>query len=118
MEKLSHAHDRIRRGEKISKITTNNDVAQLVEMLEEKTVELEEYKRKSLSPKERNTLLKLVLGMALEYYGHDLAKTKTKTAHDISSDLSTKGIEVDEDTVLKWLRFAKDEIDIKIDQNF
>lgn len=69
-------------------------------------------KEKSLSPKERDSLLKLVLGMAIDAYGYNPKATRSSTAGQIASDLKTRGISIDEDTVRKWLNQAKEVVEV------
>lgn len=64
-----------------------------------------------LSPTERKTLLRLVLGMAIDAYGYD-AKSNKNTAtgekNGISAKLELHGIKVDADTIRKYLTEAKE----------
>lgn len=59
--------------------------------------------------KERNTFLKLVLGMALRGYGYDPHASRSPKAKEIAEDLAELGIPLDEDTVRTKLREAADE---------
>lgn len=64
----------------------------------------------SLSELERNTLLKLVLGMAIDAYGYDPNATKntaTGSKNGISASLELHGISINDDTVRKYLTEAK-----------
>ena len=63
---------------------------------------------KGLRTRERETLLKLLVGMAVATYKHDPTATRTSTAAAISQDLHSLGISIDEDTVRKWLKEAAD----------
>jgi uncharacterized small protein (DUF1192 family) len=62
---------------------------------------------KPLGAKERESLLKLVIGMAVRGYGFDPKAARTSTAKEISSDLELNGVALDEDTVRKYLAEAK-----------
>lgn len=63
---------------------------------------------KVLHTRERDTLLKLIIGMAVEQYGYDpKAKRNEATAH-IRSDLESCGISMDADTILNKLREASE----------
>lgn len=62
----------------------------------------------SLHLKEHESLFKLVIGMAIDGYGHNPGASRTPTAKDIASGLLTHGISIDEDTVRKWLSRAKE----------
>jgi hypothetical protein len=67
-------------------------------------------KAKGLGTRERETLLKLVGGMAVAAYKHEPHATRTTTASAIVQDLDTVGISIDEDTVRKWLKEAVEHI--------
>lgn len=58
----------------------------------------------TLKGKERTSLLRLVLGMAMAKYGYNPKAAKSPTAKKIASDLLEKGIKLDEDTIRKWLK--------------
>ena len=68
---------------------------------------------KSLSTRERNTLLKLVAGMATAYHGHDPDAKRSGTASEIASDLARIGISIEADTVRKYLREAAETVTVK-----
>jgi hypothetical protein len=70
------------------------------------TDELNPTAEKGLSKRERDTLLKLVIGMAIEGYCYDPTATRNEAPAEISGDLAKLGIEVTDDTVRKWLREA------------
>lgn len=59
-----------------------------------------------LNTSERNTLLKLVIGMAVKGYGHDPAASKSTAPKEIADDLAALGISVTDDTVRKYLKKA------------
>ncbi|MCB1518919.1 MAG: hypothetical protein KDJ19_15060 [Hyphomicrobiaceae bacterium] len=62
---------------------------------------------KILGTKERDSLLKLVIGMAKGGYGFVPDATRSPIAGEIASDLALAGIPLDEDTVRKYLVQAK-----------
>jgi hypothetical protein len=66
--------------------------------------------RNDLSTRERNTLLKLVLGMAEAKYGYDPAATHNDAIKRISGDLAQRDLSVSDDTVRKWLTAAQQEL--------
>lgn len=72
------------------------------------TVEVQD---KPISESERNSMLKLIIGMAIDAYGYAPDKTRNAATGDnsnsISSKLSTHGIKIDTDTVRKYLTEAK-----------
>lgn len=58
----------------------------------------------STATKEKESLLKMVIGMAVEGYAHDPEKRRTPTAKEISDDLAKNGMSLDEDTIRKYLK--------------
>ncbi len=62
---------------------------------------------KSLATTERNTLLKLVIGMAIKGYKYQPDATRGTVPAEIASDLAELGIPVTDDTVRKWLKEAE-----------
>lgn len=62
-----------------------------------------------LGAKERDSLLKMVLGMAIAYHGFEADKERSTTVGEIASELMRVGISVSEDTIRKYLRMAADE---------
>ncbi len=61
---------------------------------------------RSQSTKERDSLLKLILGMALGGYGFDPKASKSPTPKEIADDLAAHGISITDDTVRKYLKEA------------
>ena len=61
----------------------------------------------TLSKKERETLLKLVIGMAVKGYSYDPAASKNSATKEIVDDLADLGIGIDPDTVRKYLKEAE-----------
>ncbi|MEI8158537.1 MAG: hypothetical protein WCH60_16865 [Burkholderiales bacterium] len=57
-----------------------------------------------LTTTENNTLLKLVIGMAMKGYAYDPAASKSAVPKEIADDLATLGINITDDTVRKWLK--------------
>ncbi len=62
---------------------------------------------KPFGTRERDSLLKLVIGIAVKGYGYDPKASRTGTAREIAGDLQLLGIPLDEDTVRKFLTDAK-----------
>ena len=62
---------------------------------------------KPFNLRERESLLKLILGMAIKGYSYDPKATKSKEIGEIAGDLQTLGLALDEDTVRKYLNEAK-----------
>ena len=61
---------------------------------------------KPLATKERASLFKLVIGMAVNGYKYDPAAQRNNATKEICDDLEKLGIALDEDTVRKFLREA------------
>lgn len=62
----------------------------------------------SLKTRERESLLKLVIGMAIKGYAHDPAKGRTNTASEIAGDLLMLGIPLSDDTIRAYLQEARE----------
>ena len=61
---------------------------------------------KPLGTSERNQLLKMVLGMAIDSYRYDPVAKKSEATKQIADDLAKLGIGIDPDTVRKYLKEA------------
>jgi hypothetical protein len=72
------------------------------------TLRTEPAKATEIGTRERDTLLKLVIGMAVKGYGYDPDQQRSGTVGEIVSDLELVGMALDADTVRKWLRQAAD----------
>ena len=62
---------------------------------------------KDLPPRERETVLKLILGMAVAFYGYDPRAGRSLAISQIQSDLALKGVKIDDGTIRKYLDEAK-----------
>lgn len=60
-----------------------------------------------LGLRERESLLKLILGMAIDGYGYDPKANKSNQIKEIAGHLLTRGLSLDEDTVRKYMNEAK-----------
>lgn len=65
---------------------------------------------KQLGKRERDTLLKLVIGMAVRGYGYDPQAARNSATTEIAKDLEGLGMPIDSDTVKKWLNEAVDTV--------
>lgn len=61
---------------------------------------------KEPTTRERNTLLKLVIGMAIKGYAFDPNASKSAATSEIANDLAEVGVSVTDETILKYLREA------------
>ncbi|TAN09206.1 MAG: hypothetical protein EPN45_07990 [Rhizobiaceae bacterium] len=97
-------------------LSLNNDYVELMqkhEVMEQELIACREggnansTPAKTMHAKERESLLKMIIGMALKGYGHDPRVSRSGTAKEIASDLAIAGLPLDEDTVRKYLNKAK-----------
>jgi hypothetical protein len=66
---------------------------------------------KPIGTRERETLLKLIIGMAIAYYGYDAAVKRSGTVSEIVDDLKKKaGFSITDDTVRKFLNEARETV--------
>jgi hypothetical protein len=63
-------------------------------------------KAKQLGTKERESLLKMIIGMARGGYAYDPKLNRSAVPQEIANDLAKHGVALDVDTVRKWLREA------------
>jgi len=61
---------------------------------------------KSLATRERESLLKLIIGMARGGYAYDPKLSRSNVPQEIADDLAKHDVVLDVDTVRKWLREA------------
>lgn len=67
----------------------------------------QKFPNKPLGTKERDTLLKIILGMAIKGYAYDPNAKRSSAAKEISDDLLSLGMSIDDDTVRNHLNRAK-----------
>lgn len=60
----------------------------------------------NINPKSRTSLLKIVIGVAVDKYRYDSKANVTYTASQIQSSVERAGLTIDDDTVRRWLREA------------
>ncbi|WP_146115843.1 hypothetical protein [Malikia granosa] len=65
---------------------------------------------KPLSTKERNTLLRLVIGVAVHAYGYNPSYRRNTAPGEISEALTELGMSIDPDTVRKYLKEAAETV--------
>lgn len=83
-----------------------NKVAQIAAERDELLALAKPPPKSELSTRERDTLLKLVIGMAVSGYRYDPTAARNEAPTEIAGDLVKLGIEVSDDTVRKWLKEA------------
>lgn len=64
-----------------------------------------------LMDREKQTLLKLIAAMAIKGYRFDPKNARNAATADIKSDLELLGFQLDDKTILKWLRRASELVD-------
>lgn len=65
---------------------------------------------KPLKTRERETALKLIIGMAMAGYKYNPRMNKNTAIADITNDLDKLGIAVSDDTIRKWLNEAAEHL--------
>jgi hypothetical protein len=66
----------------------------------------EPARAKDISTRERESLLKLVIGMAIGAYAYDPSQRRSEKISEIAADLDLAGVGLDVDTVRKWIKEA------------
>ena len=56
-----------------------------------------------LKPKDRNSLLTMVIAMAVKMYGYDAEAGRSTTPAEVAKDAAALGLSIDTKTVRKWL---------------
>jgi len=69
---------------------------------------IEKPKTTRLHTKEHESLLKLLIGISVEQYGYDPTEKRSQVPKNISDDLAHLGIQMDNGTILKFLRMASE----------
>ena len=72
-------------------------------VLPQELIDAAAVREKPLSTRERETLLKIIIGLAITGYGFNPTKGRSGTPQDIANDLEVLGIGVSVDTVRKKL---------------
>lgn len=66
-----------------------------------------ERAKQDIGTRERDTLLKLLIGMAVAGYKYSPDESRSHTPVEIASDLQGLGISMTDDTIRKWLKEAR-----------
>lgn len=85
-----------------------------LEKLENK---LDEKPTKEVSTRERDTLLKLIIGLATDGYGYDPNALRSPIPKELEGILDGVGISVSDDTIRKWLKEAAHHLPQNIDDD-
>ncbi len=85
-----------------------------------RTKSLDEFKQRIAEPvtkdvgtRERDTLYKIIIGMAIRGYGHDASAQRSSAIADIARDLEEVGLPVSDDTIRKYMKEAAALLDSK-----
>ena len=65
---------------------------------------------KPLGTRERETMLRIIIGMAVKGYSHDPKAARSTAPKEIADDLTALGIGVTDDTVRKYLKEAAESV--------
>ncbi|AKI02645.1 hypothetical protein IMCC20628_03964 [Hoeflea sp. IMCC20628] len=85
------------------------ELREQVQRLEQEAAEKStDLSPKSLSVRERESLLKLVIGMAMDGYGFDPKASRSPTARELSDHLLRLDLQLSDDTIRAYLQEAKD----------
>ncbi|MCH2547806.1 MAG: hypothetical protein MK052_09395 [Alphaproteobacteria bacterium] len=71
-----------------------------------------------INPRVEETLLKIVIGMAVKHYNYDPTAQKSEVAKKIESTLDVYGLNVTDETIRKYLKKAASILPAEIKQNF
>ena len=79
--------------------------------------QLHDLERQKLSTRERESMLKLIVGMAVGGYGYDVSAKKNEATAQIATDLDINGVSLSDDTVRKYLKEATELMPAKAEQD-
>lgn len=90
---------------------STNDLRSATEVIAWKEAKIAELvsqvpNKNELGTREKESLLKLVISMAVGGYGFDPTAGRSSIPQEIADDLAKQGIPMDVDTVRKWLKIA------------
>jgi hypothetical protein len=72
--------------------------------------ELDKARRDTLTGKERTSAKRLIIGMAVAKWKYDPRLERNKATQEIANELHLLGIDLDVDTVRKWLQESAEEL--------
>lgn len=108
IQKLSIDYSKIIDGYRAKISDLEQTLSQQIEAVKAAQVAPPKSKGKSFGARERESLLKLVIGMAVEAYRYDPKANRSDIIGEIAGDLEKVGIPLDADTVRKYLYEARD----------
>ncbi|WP_115668774.1 hypothetical protein [Ciceribacter selenitireducens] len=83
------------------------EIADLSDALNQKQKCGSDAPNRDVGTRERDSLLKLVLGMAIDGYGFDVKAARSPTARELSDHLQRLGLSLSDDTIRAYLNEAK-----------
>lgn len=107
MAKMDQGYKSIQEKNDLLLSMKDDRIAQLENQIAEFDPPVSPPKQPSLGVRERESLLKLILGIAIKGYVYDPKAARSPTAKEIASDMALVGLSMDEDTVRKYLNEAK-----------
>lgn len=66
---------------------------------------------KPQSPVERDNMLKVILAISMDAYGHDPAAKRSTATNDIQTALHTAGLNLSDDTIRRFIKQAEERLD-------
>lgn len=101
-------YDALVDGTKKDSAKVGQKVAALVEERDALLGQIADLKApgKPLNPKERESVLRLIIGIAIKGYSYNPSMSRSPIAREIADDLAETGLPLSEDTVRKWLKEA------------
>lgn len=70
-----------------------------------------ERNEENIHPKEKDSLLKIIIGMAKVAYGYDQNEKRSPIPREIVEAVESQGLSIDPDTVRKWLKEGAELLD-------
>jgi hypothetical protein len=71
---------------------------------------LDSRTEKPLGTRERDTMLKIIIGMAVKGYSYDPGASRSTVPKEVADDLAALGVGVSDDTVRKYLKEAAESV--------
>ncbi len=108
---------KVRFGEQVASIQAEAEklatkqrttIEELASQLKVERAKVPAHEEKPVGERERESLLKLLIVMAMGGYGHNPKDTRSTTVSEISKDFAKFGLTMDEDTIRKYLKSARE----------
>lgn len=79
---------------------------QLIQVVDNLRQQMRDMERQKLSSRERESMLKLIGGMAVAAYRYDSSAKRNQATAEIANDLQLNGVALSDDTIRKYLKEA------------